>query len=72
MLLYTTVTALNHESFELERNFGNTKLTSYLSIVLCTIDLKFAYIYYDFESNVLDGVINKTNTSVPIPANIIA
>lgn len=65
---------LHHEKFELDESFKREKLIKYFSKLLCTIDLKFADIYFEYESNgrFLDGVITETSSCVPVPMTVIA
>lgn len=52
------VSGWNHNHFELKKNLDREKLANYLSSVLCSIDLKYATVYFEYESagTFLDGI----------------
>lgn len=71
---YTSVSPLHHENFKLDENLKRVKLIEYFSKLLCSIDLKIANIYVEFESNgrFLDGVITEMSSCVPVAMTVIA
>lgn len=67
---------MNHDHFKLldsDSNVKREKLISHLSAILCSIDLKFANIYFEFESKgrFLDGVFTETSRCVPLAIILI-
>lgn len=73
IFLCTRLAALNHENFKLDNSFQREKLIRHLSKILCSIDLKFANIYFQFESKgaLLDGIITGTAKCVPLSISVI-
>ncbi|KAG4073290.1 hypothetical protein HA402_008636 [Bradysia odoriphaga] len=76
-ILLTYITrgsALYHENFGLDRNLDREKLMNYLSTVLCSIDIKFANIYFEFESvgKILDDVIAVNSCCIPPSTKMFA
>lgn len=74
--LYMSAATLNRDIFLMKRNLGREKLTNYLSKVLCSIDVKFVTIYYEFEEEgrLLDGVLTENSgcTGTHSPVTIFA
>lgn len=71
--LHMSAATQNRENLQLKRNLSREKLKIYLSKVLCSIDVKFVKIYYEFneEGSLLDGIITENSGCKYPPVTII-
>lgn len=65
---------LNYEYFKSEENVNRENVNNYLSKLLCSIDLKFVHIYFEYQSKgrLLDGIVNGTSKCVTASITLIA
>lgn len=73
ILMAQSVLTLNSKNFELEENLDRQKLVTYLSSVLCSIELRNANIYFELKSagTFLNDIVAKSSRCVHHPTYTI-